>query len=99
MFVEIMILLCYKFIIKYNCYTITGFLYFLSFTLILFTTLVGIFKKEDKTDSDDGSVKINVIQNYKLLLDILKLPCVRELAIILITMQVICIIYLMAKIM
>lgn len=61
----------------------------------MFTTLVGIFKKEEEIEPGNGYVKISVFKNYKLLLDILKLPCVRELSIAVLTMQVI-FIYLMA---
>lgn len=56
---------------------------------MVFTTLIGIFKKEEEIESENGYVKISIIQNYKLLWDILNLPCVREFGIALITMQVI----------
>jgi len=55
---------------------------------ILVTTLVGIFKKEKDNSFEDDHEKINVIHNYVLLWDILKLPNVQILAIILITAKV-----------
>lgn len=56
---------------------------------ILITTFVGIFKKEkDNNRLEDGHVKINVLQNYKLLWDVFKLPSIRVLALALLTMKV-----------
>lgn len=56
---------------------------------IIITTCVGIFKREkDINRLDNGHVKINVIQNYKLLWDILKLPSIRILVLALLTMKV-----------
>lgn len=56
---------------------------------IVITTLVGLFKKEKDNTFDDDREKIDVVQNYILLWDILKLPSIRILAIILITSKVI----------
>lgn len=70
-------------------FILTGFFYFLSAMFILITTLVGILKKEkDINRLTDSQVKINVLQNYKLLWDIFKLPSIRVLALALLTMKV-----------
>lgn len=48
---------------------------------------VGMFKKE-KRDIKDDNEKINVLQNYKLIWSILKLPGIKVLAIALMTTMV-----------
>lgn len=63
-------------------------MYFWGAGFMLLTTFVGLFKKEKKIEVENGYVKINVIQNYRLLLDILRLPSVRLLGIALLTMDV-----------
>ncbi|KAE9541116.1 hypothetical protein AGLY_004361 [Aphis glycines] len=68
--------------------TIKGFLYFWSITIILITTLSGIFKREKDNRLEEGHVKINVLQSYQLLWKIFKLPNVRVLAIALLTMKI-----------
>lgn len=63
-------------------------MYFWSITIILITTLIGIFKREKDNRLEEGHVKINVLQSYQLLWKIFKLPNVRVLAIALLTMKV-----------
>lgn len=55
---------------------------------MLLTTLVGILKNEKTFETEDNYVKINVIRNYQLLLEILKLPNIRLLGLALLTMDV-----------
>jgi len=55
---------------------------------MLITTCIGIFKKEKDNTLEEGHVKNNVLQSYKLLWKILKLPNIRVLAIALLTMKV-----------
>lgn len=52
------------------------------------TTLIAIFKKEKDCRLEVDHVKLNVVQNYSLLCDILKLPSIRILAIALLTAKV-----------
>ncbi|KAL5239633.1 hypothetical protein ACI65C_007043 [Semiaphis heraclei] len=56
------------------------------FTLI--TTLIAIFKKEKDNRLEDDHVKLNIVQNYSLLWDILKLPSIQLLAVALLTAKV-----------
>lgn len=56
--------------------------------VVLVTILLAIFKKEKDNRLEDGYVKINVFQNYKLLWDILKLPHIQILAIALLTARI-----------
>jgi MFS transporter, PAT family, solute carrier family 33 (acetyl-CoA transportor), member 1 len=56
---------------------------------ILITTLIAIFKKEKDNRLEDDHVKLNIVQNYSLLWDILKLPSIQLLAISLLTAKVI----------
>lgn len=62
------------------------FLYFLGMVYVVVTTLVGIFKKEKTNGAED--YEINLVQNYKLLWDILKLPNMRTFIIALLTARV-----------
>ncbi|XP_026812243.1 acetyl-coenzyme A transporter 1-like [Rhopalosiphum maidis] len=55
---------------------------------ILVTTLVCIFKKEKDIVFEDDHEKINVVHNYLLLWDILKLPSIQILMIIMITSKI-----------
>ncbi|VVC28216.1 Hypothetical protein CINCED_3A007453 [Cinara cedri] len=68
--------------------TFKSFLYFWGVVYIIITTLVGIFKKEKDTRLEADHVKINIFQNYKLLLNILKLPSIRTLTLALLTSRI-----------
>jgi len=50
--------------------------------------LIAIFKKEKDNRLEDDHVKLNILQNYSLLWDILKLPSIQLLAIALLTAKV-----------
>jgi len=56
---------------------------------MLVTTLLAVFKRERDCElDDDDHVKLNVVQNYVLLKDILKLPSVRVLGLAMLTAKV-----------
>lgn len=66
----------------------TDILYTWGILFILVTTLIAIFKKEKDSSLEDDHVRLNVIQNYSLLWDIMKLPNIQLLAIALLTSRV-----------
>lgn len=55
---------------------------------IAVTTLIGIFKKEKDAQLEENHIQLSIVQNYKLIWDILKLPSMRVLIIALMTMKV-----------
>jgi len=66
----------------------TGLFYVWGILFTLITTLIAIFKKEKDNRLEDDHVKLNIVQNYSLLWDILKLPNIQLLAIALLTASV-----------
>jgi PAT family acetyl-CoA transporter-like MFS transporter 1 len=66
----------------------TAFIYTWGIFILIITLLIGVFKKEKNVKLEENYVKLNVVQNYKLLWKILKLSRVRILAVALITMRV-----------
>jgi len=52
----------------------------LGILFILISTLIAIFKKVKDNRLEDDHVKLNIVQNYLLLWDILKLPSIQILA-------------------
>lgn len=52
------------------------------------TTLVAIFKHEKDQLAQQDSLDLNLYQTYRLLGNIMKLPCVKTLSIILLTSKV-----------
>jgi len=52
------------------------------------TTLIAIFKHEKDESTEQDSLDLNLYQTYRLLGDIMKLPCVKSLSIILLTAKV-----------
>lgn len=52
------------------------------------TTLVAIFKHEKNESAEHDSLDLNLFQTYKLLGDIIRLPCVKTLSIVLLTAKV-----------
>lgn len=56
--------------------------------IIVVTTLICIFKKEKEHESEENHVRLSIVQNYKLLWNILKLPDIRVLLLALATMKV-----------
>lgn len=71
----------------YN-FCFTGLFYVWSMLFMVITILIAFFKKEKDNRLDDDHVKLNIVQNYSLLWDILKLPSIRILAIALLTAKV-----------
>lgn len=82
--------LTYQNKICYKCFSLNfiGFLFIWGIMIMLITTLICIFKKEKDQQLEDNHVELSIVQNYKLLWDILKLPNIRLLLIALITMKV-----------
>lgn len=65
-----------------------GYLYFWGSVFMTVTTLVAIFKHEKNRSTNPKFVHIKIIQTYKLLFRIMKLTNVKNLVIILFTIQV-----------
>lgn len=66
-----------------------GFLYFWGWTFIAITTLIALFKREDKEKVPKGEeLNINIKRAYKLLWDIVKLPTIKTTIIFLLTAKV-----------
>jgi len=63
-------------------------MYLWSILFLSITILIGIFKKEKCDSLELDHKKISVIQNYKLLWNILKKPEIKLLAIALLTAKV-----------
>ncbi|XP_060850764.1 acetyl-coenzyme A transporter 1-like isoform X2 [Rhopalosiphum padi] len=68
--------------------TLPGFFYFCGFLFILISILIGIFKKEKYNRLEDIYMKLNIIQYYTVVWEILKLPSIRVLASALITVEI-----------
>ncbi|XP_060878681.1 acetyl-coenzyme A transporter 1-like [Metopolophium dirhodum] len=68
--------------------TMKSLFYVLGILFILITTLIAIFKKEKDNRLEDDHVKLNIVQNYSLLWDILKLPSIQILALTLLTARI-----------
>ncbi|KAL4097897.1 hypothetical protein QTP88_022597 [Uroleucon formosanum] len=69
-------------------FTIKSLFYACGVLFILITTLIAIFKKEKDNRSEVDHLKINIIQNYSLILDILKLPGIKLLTLTLLTAKI-----------
>ncbi|XP_046433587.1 acetyl-coenzyme A transporter 1 [Neodiprion fabricii] len=68
--------------------TLPGFLQFWGWVFIGTTTLVAIFKHEDSVEPHQDEPEMDITHAYKLLLDIIKLPSIKTLAIILLTAKI-----------
>lgn len=66
----------------------TGLLYIWGVTYMAITVLIAVFKSEKDHRPEDGHVKLDVVENYALLWDILKMPKIRILAMALLTVKV-----------
>lgn len=71
-----------------NFFFYQGFLYFWGYTFMIATTLVAIFKHEKDDSAQQKNHDLNLYQTYRLLIDIMKLPCVKHLSIVLLTAKV-----------
>ncbi|CAI6343822.1 unnamed protein product [Macrosiphum euphorbiae] len=68
--------------------TMKSLFYVLGIFFILISTLIAMFKKEKDNRLEDNHVKLNIVQNYLLLWDILKLPGIQILALTLLTAKI-----------
>eukprot|EP00102_Acyrthosiphon_pisum_P021756 XP_016658966.1 PREDICTED: acetyl-coenzyme A transporter 1 isoform X2 [Acyrthosiphon pisum] len=69
-------------------FTLKSLLYAWGVLFTLITTLIAIFKKEKDNRLEDDHVKFNIVQNYSLIGDILKLPGIQLLALTLLTSKI-----------
>lgn len=69
--------------------TLPGFLYFWGWTFIIITTLIALFKSENKEKVDkDEELNTNIKHAYKLLWDIVRLPSIKTTIIFLLTAKI-----------
>ncbi|VVC36428.1 Major facilitator superfamily domain,Acetyl-coenzyme A transporter 1 [Cinara cedri] len=68
--------------------TMNWILYSMGILFILVSTLITILKKEKDFRLEDNHVKLNIVQNYMLIWNILKLPSVQLLAPALLTFKI-----------
>ncbi|CAF4521016.1 unnamed protein product, partial [Didymodactylos carnosus] len=68
--------------------TLPGFLFFWGCIFIVSTTFVALIKQERDDDTDLNEPHFGIFETYKILFKILKLPCVREMALILLTVKI-----------
>lgn len=71
----------------FNIYVL-GYFYFWGIMFIVVTTLVALFKSEKDYLTETDAVHPSITKTYKLLLSIIKLPNIKMLAIILLTVKV-----------
>nr|CAG4646977.1 EOG090X04K8 [Megafenestra aurita]SVE92332.1 EOG090X04K8 [Megafenestra aurita] len=73
--------------------TLSGFLYFWGIIFFITTTLVWLLKKEEKPEEnlnnkDDAEQDLSIMESYKLLLKIFKLPAIQWTVVILLTCKI-----------
>ncbi|CAF1373492.1 unnamed protein product [Didymodactylos carnosus] len=68
--------------------TLPGFLFFWGFIFIISTTFIALFKHEEDDTVHSDEPHFGIIETYKILFKLLKLSCVREIAIILLTVKI-----------
>lgn len=66
-----------------------GFLVFWGIVFAISTTFVALFKHETDETIDSNEPHFGLIETYKILLKVLRLPAVRSIAFILLTIKVI----------
>ncbi|KAL5244628.1 hypothetical protein ACI65C_012038 [Semiaphis heraclei] len=69
-------------------FTMKSLFYAWGILFILITTLIAIFKKEKDNRLENDYVKLNIVQNYLLICDILKLPAIQLLALTMLTYKI-----------
>nr|CAG4643146.1 EOG090X04K8 [Ilyocryptus agilis] len=67
--------------------TLSGFLYFWGVVFLITTTLVWLIKKE-KNVKQDGEQELNILDTYKLLLKIFRLPSIQVTVVFLLTCKI-----------
>jgi PAT family acetyl-CoA transporter-like MFS transporter 1 len=65
-----------------------GFLQFWGIIFAISTTLVALLKHETDESYDPNEPHFNLVETYKLLLKVLRLPSIRSMALILLTVKV-----------
>ncbi len=71
---------------------LTGFLYFWGIIFLITTTIVFLFKREqrlEQVESDANDPNLSIMETYKLLLNIFRLPAIRITVFVLLTCKVI----------
>ncbi|XP_026823340.1 acetyl-coenzyme A transporter 1-like [Rhopalosiphum maidis] len=68
--------------------TMEQLLYIWGITFMSITTLIAIFKREKDCSLEDDHLKLNTLQNYRLLWDICKLPSIQIFAMALLTVKI-----------
>ncbi|VVC36429.1 Major facilitator superfamily domain,Acetyl-coenzyme A transporter 1 [Cinara cedri] len=68
--------------------TMKWILYSLGVLFVLITTLIAIFKKEKDIKLEDNNLKLNIVQTYKLMWDILMLPSIQIFVLALLTIKI-----------
>lgn len=64
------------------------YFYIWGIMFIIITTLVAIFKSETNDTTEPDAIGLSIIKTYKSLFSIMKLPNIKKLAIILLTIKV-----------
>lgn len=67
---------------------IAGFLLFWGLTFVIVTTLVALLKHETDESENSDEPHFGLIETYRVLLKVLRLPAVRSMAFILLTIKV-----------
>jgi PAT family acetyl-CoA transporter-like MFS transporter 1 len=73
---------------KQACILFEGFLVFWGVIFALSTTLVALFKHETDETYDLNEPHFGLIETYKILIKVLRLPSVRSAAMVLLTVKV-----------
>ncbi|CAF1580397.1 unnamed protein product [Rotaria sp. Silwood1] len=68
--------------------TLSGFLLFCGIIFIISTTLIALFKHEIDETYDSNEPHFGLIETYQVLIKVLRLPSVRSMAIILLTIKI-----------
>jgi MFS transporter, PAT family, solute carrier family 33 (acetyl-CoA transportor), member 1 len=81
--------------VKYDSHSIylrffAGFLLFWGFTFALSTTLIALFKRETDDTIQSNDTHLGLIDTYRMLWKVLRLPAIRSIAWILLTIKVQC---------
>ncbi|CAF1378873.1 unnamed protein product [Adineta ricciae] len=68
--------------------TLPGFLTFWGFVFAISTTLIALFKHETDETHDSNEPHFGLVDTYKVLLRVLRLPAVRSMALVLLTIKI-----------
>jgi PAT family acetyl-CoA transporter-like MFS transporter 1 len=73
---------------NFKIFLFKGFLLFWGIIFAISTTLVALFKHETDESYDPNEPHFGLIETYKVLLKVLRLPAVRSIALVLLTIKV-----------